>query len=78
MPAPGAPNLLSRVPRGRSGELRIVLDSFNGSPTLQLQALKLEGGRLEPRGRFSIWLSEIPAVIEALESAWEEARRGGR
>ena len=78
MAAPGTPNLLARIPRGTSGELRIVLDEFHGSPTIQLQALKLEGGRLELRGRFSLWISEIPAVLEALESAWDQARRGRR
>lgn len=78
MPAPGSPTPLARIPRGTSGELRITLDSFQGSSTVQLQALKLEGGRLELRGRFSVWLSEIPAVLEALETAWDQARRGGR
>lgn len=78
MTTPGTTEPIARIPRGTTGELRVTLDEYRGSPTLQLQALKLEGGRLELRGRFSLWMGEIPALIEALESAWDQARRGRR
>jgi hypothetical protein len=78
MAAPGNPKPIARISRGRNGELRLIHDSFSGSPTVVLQALKNEGLGLTIKGRFSLWISEIPAVLEALESAWEEAGRGGR
>jgi len=74
MAASGNPEPFARIPRGRDAELRLIHDSHSGSPTVLFQAVKAG----EVRGRFSLWLSEIPAVLEALEGAWTETVRRAR